>query len=245
MHGFTQTARSWPDSIVSGLADTGHEVVAVDAPGHGSASDVHLDLWDGARRLGVEGGRAAYVGYSMGGRLVLHLAILRPDLIERVVLVGATPGIADEAERAARRTSDEELANGLERDGVDVFLERWMANPLFATLPADAAGLDDRRSNTVAGLAASLRLMGTGVQEPLWDRLAARTMPALFVAGEADEKFAALAREMGRAWGGPAEVALVTGAGHACHLEQPRRFLDAIVTFLQGPTATPTANSAP
>ena len=123
--------------------------------------------------LGASCGPATYVGYSMGGRLCLHLALARPETVERLVLVSATAGIEDDDERATRRAADDALATSLERDGVDAFLDGWLAQPMFATL-ADP-GLDDRRRNVAAGLASSLRLAGTGTQQPLWDRLASLT----------------------------------------------------------------------
>ena len=243
VHGFTQTRRSW-DRLLPRLTE-GHEVVAVDAPSHGRSAGHRTDLVEGARLLGEAGGRAAYVGYSMGGRLALHLAVQQPELVERLVLVGATAGLDTEDERAARRAADEALAADLERGGLDAFLERWLANPLFATLPAEAAGVEDRRENTVDGLAASLRLTGTGTQRPLWGELPRLTMPVLFVVGEHDEKFTALARRMVYAWGGGGGVAVVAGAGHACHLEQPEAFLDVVLPFLHRTTASPAASSNP
>ena len=156
----------------------------------------------------------------MGGRLCLHLAVARPDLVERLVLVSATGGIDDAGERAARRAADEALAATIERDGVDAFLERWVAQPMFAALPDP--GLDDRRRNTAAGLASSLRLAGTGTQEPLWDRLPALTMPVLLVAGALDAKFVAAAERMA-ALLPHATLAVVADAGHTVHLEQPGR----------------------
>jgi 2-succinyl-6-hydroxy-2,4-cyclohexadiene-1-carboxylate synthase len=183
----------------------------------------------------------------MGGRLTLHLALERPALVERVVLVGATGGLDREEERAARRQADDALAADLERDGLDAFLERWLANPLFATLPRDAAALEDRKENTVEGLADSLRRTGTGTQRPLWDDLARLGMPALLVAGERDEKFTALAHRLADGWGGPARVVVIEDAGHACHLEQPDAFLDAVEPFLdEGQrTDSPAASSSP
>jgi 2-succinyl-6-hydroxy-2,4-cyclohexadiene-1-carboxylate synthase len=230
VHGFTQTHRSW-DVVIGALAPR-HEVVALDAPGHGELADVGLDLWQGARLVAQQGGRAAYVGYSMGGRLCLHVALAHPDFVEALVLVGATAGIRDEGERARRRRDDEERAARIERDGVDAFLREWLAQPLFASLPHEARGLDDRRTNTAAGLAASLRLAGTGAQQPLWNRLAELDMPVLLVAGERDERFTALAHEMEHEIGGNARVALVAGAGHAAHLERPDAFVAVMETFL-------------
>ena len=243
VHGFTQTRRSW-ERLLPRLAAE-HEVLAVDAPAHGRSAAHRTDLVEGARMLGETGGRAAYVGYSMGGRLALHLAVERPELVERLVLVGATAGLDTEDERAQRRAADEALAADLERDGLDAFLNRWLANPLFATLPTDAAGVEDRLENTVDGLAASLRLTGTGTQRPLWDDLPRLTMPVLFVVGELDAKFTAIAHRMRERWGGDATVEVIPGAGHACHLERPDQFLDVVVPFLHRTTASPTASTNP
>jgi 2-succinyl-6-hydroxy-2,4-cyclohexadiene-1-carboxylate synthase len=182
--------------------------------------------------LGDVGGQAVYVGYSMGGRLALHLALARPDLVDGLVLLGATAGIEVEQARAARRAADEALASDVEQDGVDAFLERWLAQPLFASLPPEAADRDDRRRNTAAGLAASLRLAGTGTQEPLWDRLATLTMPVLVLAGERDERFAGLGRRMAGTIGANASFAVVPGAGHAAHLEDPEAFLHVLRRWL-------------
>jgi 2-succinyl-6-hydroxy-2,4-cyclohexadiene-1-carboxylate synthase len=229
-HGLTQTGRSWRH-VATVLAGR-HEVVLVDLPGHGRSGAVRAGVEDGARLLGEAGGRAVYVGYSMGGRHVLRLACDRPALVIGMVLLGATAGLADPAERAARRAGDEALATGLERDGVDAFLERWLAQPLFAGLPDDPAEREERRRNTVAGLAASLRLAGTGTQEPLWDRLGECEVPALVLAGELDAKFTHLGRRLADALGGPTRFATVPGAGHAAHLERPAAVTHLITTWL-------------
>ena len=228
VHGFTQTRRSW-DPLVERLAGR-FEVVAVDAPGHGAASAVAADVPGAAALLAATGGPAAYVGYSMGGRICLRAALDHPDVVRRLVLVSATAGIDDDGERAARRDADERLASEIERDGVDSFVERWLARPLFATLPAEAAGIDDRRRNTAPGLASSLRRAGTGTQQPLWDRLGELRMPVLIVAGELDSKFAVLAARLHAAIPG-STLTVVPGAGHTVHLERPDAFVDALTRF--------------
>src|SRR5262245_20270453 len=176
VHGFTQNRKCW-GSILPRLGRD-HDVTAVDAPGHGNASDVRADLWQTADRLAAEG-PATYIGYSMGARMALHAALAHPDVVDRLVLVSGTAGIEDEHERAARVERDEALAQSLERDGLDAFLVRWLEQPLFATLSASAHDDEARRENTVAGLASSLRLTGTGTQDPLWDRLRDLTIPTL------------------------------------------------------------------
>ncbi len=242
VHGFTQTARSW-DRIAQDLIGE-HEVVAVDAPGHGSAGALALDLIDGAIYLGDVGGVATYIGYSMGGRLCLHLALARPDLVRALVLVGATGGIDDQAERNARLAADNDLAGRLEREGIDAFLDRWMAQPMFANVPDDR---HDRARNTMSGLASSLRLAGTGTQVPLWDRLRRLSMPVLVLSGEHDVKFTALAHRLADSIGENATVEIIGGAGHAAHLEQPEAFLAVVRHWLdsQPPSASPAENSAP
>lgn len=231
VHGFTQTSQSW-QPITDELARD-HRVVTVDAPGHGRSAEVHVDLEDGARLLGQAGGVASYIGYSMGGRLCLHLALREPSLVRALVLLGATAGLDDATERVARRDADEALARGLEADGLDAFLERWLAQPLFAHLSSAATGLEARRQNTVAGLASSLRLAGTGTQDPpLWDRLAELAMPVLVVAGEHDLKFRTIGDRLTASIGSNARMETIAGAGHAAHIEKPGPFLDIVRPFL-------------
>lgn len=230
LHGFTQTRRSWLP--IARRLDVDHEFTLVDAPGHGGSSAVRADLWEGAALLGDVGGHAGYVGYSMGARVCLHLALQRPDLMASLVLIGCHPGIVDDATRGSRHGDDEALAQRLEREGVSAFIGWWLDQPLFSTLDAVAAGRDDRLTNTAGGLASSLRLAGTGSQQPLWDRLPGLAMPVLLVAGEHDAKFATLARQAAAAIGDNAAVALIPGAGHACHLERPDAFCAVLAEFL-------------
>jgi 2-succinyl-6-hydroxy-2,4-cyclohexadiene-1-carboxylate synthase len=154
------------------------------------------------------------------------------------VLLGASPGIADPAARAERLAADEALATSVEDDGVAAFLDRWLAGPLFATLPPERAGLPERLANTAEGLASALRLLGAGAQAPLWDRLAGLRCPTLLVAGAHDAKFAALAAEMAAAIGPTARLALVPGAGHAVHLERPAVVAKLLDGFLAAHLAT-------
>ena len=170
----------------------------------------------------------------MGGRLCLRLALDHPELVERLVLVSASPGIEDASERAARRASDEELARDVERSGVEPFLRDWIAQPLFATLPPDAAGVAERAAgHTAAELAATLRMLGSGTQEPLWHRLGSLRMPLALVTGRADAKFELINDEMERTCTGVSSLARVRlEGGHALPLEQPRALAAFIVEWL-------------
>jgi 2-succinyl-6-hydroxy-2,4-cyclohexadiene-1-carboxylate synthase len=221
VHGFTQNRMCW-GSILPALGRD-HDVIAVDAPGHGQASDVRADLWQTSDLLATNG-RATFVGYSMGARMALHVALSHPDLVDGLALVSGTAGIEDPTERAARVERDEALARSLERDGLDAFLARWLEQPLFATLPPSARDDGARRANTVDGLASSLRLAGTGTQDPLWDRLDELTMPVLVVSGGLDERFTIAAHRMSDAIGANATLRVIADAGHACHREREPEF---------------------
>jgi 2-succinyl-6-hydroxy-2,4-cyclohexadiene-1-carboxylate synthase len=231
VHGFTQTRRCW-GTVADELA-LDHELVLVDAPGHGRSAAVSADLRDGARCIADEGGGATYLGYSMGARFALHVALGRPQLVRGLVLLSGTAGIEDDAERAARRDQDRRTAARLRSEGLEVFLDGWLRQPLFAGLPADRSFHAERLENTVAGLAGSLEQAGTGAQTPSWHELEDLTMPVLVLAGEDDEKFSALADRMAGAIGANATLALIAGAGHAAHLEQPARFLAAVQPWLR------------
>lgn len=232
-HGFTQTGRSWGrvvDALGSSFSDL--HAIAPDLPGHGDSAELHCDLWQCADALVSVGDRASYVGYSMGGRVALHTALLHPDKVERLVLIGATAGIDDEAERTARRTSDNELADHIIRRSVPAFIDEWLAKPLFAGLSDEAAMRDDRLRNTASGLASSLRRAGTGTQEPLWGRLGEIRCPTLVLVGERDAKFTELGERLVDELP-EARLVLVPGSGHSVHLEQPDATAAVIADFLR------------
>ena len=229
VHGFTQSGRAW-GSVGDRMA--GHyRLLALDAPGHGRSARVVAGLPDGSDLMAAAvrpGGPATWLGYSMGGRYALHVALRHPDVVERLILVSATAGIDDPDERAARRASDEALAERVESEGLEPFLRWWLAQPLFATLPAEASEMESRLGGTASGLATSLRMAGTGTQEPLWDQLHRISVPVLVIAGGLDTRYRALAERLGRAVGPGATVHIIEGAGHACHLEKPDEFVRVV-----------------
>jgi 2-succinyl-6-hydroxy-2,4-cyclohexadiene-1-carboxylate synthase len=242
LHGFTGRAATWARHLpeLSGRATT----IAVDLIGHGASdapadparytmSHCIADLLAVLDRLEI--GRAAVLGYSMGARVALHLARAAPERVVGLVLESGSPGLAGESERSARRARDEELAATIERDGVRAFVARWEQLPLFAsqsTLPAEvrSALRRQRLRNNAQGLAHSLRGMGTGAQASLWSRLGEIDAPALLIVGALDEKFCRIGRAMAGAMP-RARLAVVPGAGHAVHLEQPDEFNRLVVGF--------------
>ncbi len=217
-HGFTQNGACW-GRLAEMLAES-YEVVLVDLPGHGRSEHDDADLWQAAELLAEVGGEATYVGYSMGGRVAIHLALARPELMSGLVLIGATAGIESHSGRAERVAADNALAVRLTSIGLESFLDEWLAKPLFAGLDGEGAAREQRLMNRTEGLAASLRHCGSGTQDPLWDRLGEIECPTLVVAGEADLKFSELGQRLASSIGTNAEFSTIPGT-HPVHLEQP------------------------
>jgi 2-succinyl-6-hydroxy-2,4-cyclohexadiene-1-carboxylate synthase len=240
LHGFTQTGRLW--GRFGDLLAATHTLVAVDLPGHGDSGSVRADLPTTANLVAeavrTQIGRepCALLGYSLGARVALHVALAADLPLSHIVFIGVTAGIEDAGVREQRRRSDGELADGLEASGdVEGFVDAWLRGPLFERLESQgAAQRAERLRNSAAGLASSLRLCGTGTQEPLWDRLGDLASPVLALAGSDDNRFAAHALRAVRLV--PSGVAsLVPGGGHAVHLAQPeqtdrivRHWLDSV-----------------
>jgi len=227
-HGFTQTSNSWKP-IAEELAASGYESVVVDLPGHGATTDGNVDLRETAAMLTEMCGTAVYVGYSLGGRLCLHAASMRPESVQGLALIGASPGIGDSNERAIRRAADDRMADHIVDVGVEAFLEEWLSRPLFDGLTFDVQGRADRLNNTAEGLAASLHHAGAGAQESLWPHLDRLPMPVLAIAGELDQKFAAIGRQIADAVP-HARFVEVPASGHAAHLQSAQQ----VTAILQG-----------
>lgn len=243
LHGFTGSAENWMLHIPH-LA-TRFRVIVPDLPGHGASdspailrpyqfSAVEYDLRHLLNQLA--GWPVRILGYSMGGRLALYLALMWQRDLKALVLESASPGLATSEERQARRVSDEALARRIEQLGITAFVDEWEQLPLWqsqARLPvATRQALRQLRlRNSADGLAYSLRGMGTGAQPALWRSLSYLNRPALLIAGQEDAKFLAIAQQM--QVGLPhASLAVVPQAGHATHLEQPEIFVKQVLGFL-------------
>jgi 2-succinyl-6-hydroxy-2,4-cyclohexadiene-1-carboxylate synthase len=204
------------------------------------AADLEM-LWD---HLGIV--RTHLVGYSMGGRLALHVAATRPERILSLLTIGAHGGLEEEA-REGRRRGDEALAQRIEKDGLEAFVNYWSSLPLFAGLerrgPSFTAQVRaERMNNHVAGLAESLRGMGAGAMRPVWDELAQVTCQCTFVAGQLDHGYVASARRL--AGSVPkGRVVVVQRAGHTVHQERPDAFARLLLAHLEA--ATPKSEASP
>lgn len=243
LHGFAGSSASW-SPVIRDLAGL-RRVIAIDIIGHGASSapddpshyvfkQALHDLAEVTAQLEI--GRAAWLGYSMGGRLALGTAVDHPERVSSLILESATAGVQHEKERFQRLEADQELATRIEDAGVEAFVQEWEQHPIWESqraLPAEVLQFQRqiRLRNRGIGLVNSLRGMGQGAQPSYWDRLDEIDAPVLMIAGALDRKFVGIAGQMGIRITG-AELSVVPDAGHAVHLEHPSEFLESVREFL-------------
>ncbi len=236
LHGFTGSSQNWRP-LLPGLA-VHYQVILVDILGHGRTASppnenrytidrVVADLMALVDQWGYS--EMGLLGYSMGGRLALATAVTHPHRISYLILESASPGLETMAERQARATQDRELADWIEAEGMQAFVNRWEQLPLWASQqqlsPEIRQRLHQQRlQNNPQGLANSLRGMGTGAQPSFWEQLPELKIPTLLLAGELDTKFVAINQQMAELLPN-AHLEIVPGAGHTVHLERPSAWL--------------------
>lgn len=243
LHGFTGSSKTWEPFLREWASS--FTTVTIDFLGHG-LSDIPpdyrrytmeqtvSDLFQIMEQLEIE--KAHLLGYSMGGRVAIALASSHPDKIERLILESTSPGLETEGERSLRRKQDEALAMEIEEKGIVHFVEKWENLPLFATqkkLPQHVRKKvrQERLAQSPQGLANSLRGLGTGNQPSYWPKLKYFPFPVLILAGEKDEKYCQIGRQMAQQIP-QATLKIVPDAGHTIHLEKPRFFAKVIVDYL-------------
>lgn len=238
LHGFAGTGAMW-DGVRAALP-AALDVRTPDLRGHGTRSAARPVSFAACTRDVLDEAPPRFVlgGYSLGGRLALHVALAAPERVSALVLIATTAGLDTDAERAARRRADTALALRLQRDGLAAFAVEWTTQPLFAEDPpyARAAQRTDIARSTADGLAAALRGIGTGEMVPLWDRLVELTMPVHVVAGERDAKFRALGERLAATLP-DAALTVVPGAGHGLPREVPAAVAGVMSTAIAAPGA--------
>lgn len=243
LHGFTGNMRTWNQQI--GSLKQNFQVITMDLVGHGS-SDVPLDparyrtemcirdVMAVMDQLGID--KFHLLGYSLGGRVALSVATAHPGRISSLTIESATPGLINPVERKERILSDEALAELIESEGVEAFVNRWEKLDIFRTQrflpkPVQEELREQRLRNSARGLINSLRALGSGIMPPVWDKLDRLTMPVLLIAGELDKKYLSIANEMASKIKG-ARIAVVPISGHTVHLERPVEFSSLVLSFL-------------
>ena len=242
LHGFLGSGSDWLP--FARKLDGRFCSIIVDLPGHGEAGIPAESEAEGffmravealagdIRRLSAE--PCVLVGYSMGGRIGLALALRYPELFSKAVIVSSSPGLRSEEERAARRKSDEGIARKIERN-FEGFIEFWYDQPLFATLKSHALFREveaQRKQGSPQNLAQALRLLGTGNQPSFWDELPECRVPMLFCVGEKDAKYVEIGKQMAEICP-DSSLEFFAGCGHTLHIEEPERFVGSVEWFVE------------
>ncbi len=230
LHGFTGSLSTW--DMLSEHLSTHFTVYRLDLMGHGEtipASNQRMRLTQQVKDLeallATRSEPWIVLGYSMGGRIALMLSV-----VSEQIAVSTTPGIKTAVERKVRRASDRMLAERLEKDGLEAFIDHWETLGLFkpqALLKEQQRTRlrQERMSQTVEGLSASLRAQGTGSMPSLWSCLPKEID---WIVGEEDEKFRAIALRAAS----PVKIHVILDASHAPHIDQPQKFVTMVKNLL-------------
>jgi len=240
LHGFTGTLHTW-DTYINKWSET-HRVIAIDLPGHGKThTDVFPNMEEFVEELAeilnsLSVDRCTIIGYSMGGRTALSFAVRYPRRIHSLILESATPGLQSEEEREKRQQNDCQLAERIQEEGLEAFVNRWENTPLFASQKNVSREIrqavrKERLSQTVEGLKSSLQYMGTGVQQSNWNELQKLQFPVQLIVGELDQKFIRLNQKMQKQLLN-ASLKVVPETGHAIHVENRVEFDKLVKQFI-------------
>ena len=243
LHGFTGNVKTW-EPFLSQWGKS-YQFIMVDLIGHGKTDSptdsrryeiekVTTDLNELLNFLQIE--KVNLLGYSMGGRVALSFACQYPTMVNSLILESSSPGLKTEQERLNRIEQDYALANRIETEGLEAFVDYWENIPLFSSIKKLPTAVQDslrreRLTQQIEGLANSLRGMGTGKQPSYWGCLSNLDIPVLLVIGSNDLKFVRIANEMEQ---GLTDVTkrVIDDSGHMVHLEQQKLFAEIIVKWL-------------
>lgn len=243
LHGFM--GNSYEFNQATSLLINDFHCLKIDLPGHGKTQVLNDDCYTMAKtaeglinlldELKIK--QCFLVGYSMGGRLALYLTLHFPQYFYKVILESASPGLSTEEERLERVKRDEQIARKLERsfvkDDFKEFLNNWYSQPIFGNIknhPQFKSMIENRLQNNPIELAKSLRLMGTGVQPSLWEKLAENKVPLLLLMGEKDKKFVDINTKMAQV-DRLCELKIIENASHNIHLENTPVFVENMRDF--------------
>ncbi len=243
LHGFLGSKQDGL-AVAQGCADR-FCCYLFDLPGHGThaarsmASPLTLkglakELVDSLTALGHH--KFCVVGYSLGARLALTVALNHVGRIEALVLEGGSPGIELPCDRQQRLELDQARADRIRSDGLSAFIEQWYDAPLFASLKRNPQRLNQlkarRYQNDPEWMAKVIAELSPGRQPALWQALESLSIPCLLLAGELDEAYKNIVDKM-QSKLPQATTVIVPQAGHNTHREQPTQFTQALVNFLE------------
>ena len=244
LHGFTGSANDWKD--IAKMLDKGFNKIAIDLIGHGNSSsptDIKFYKIDSIidqieeiiQRTGLK--EVILCGYSMGGRIALNFALFKSNLVKGLILESSSAGIKNKKERETRKNDDDELASYINNNPIEDFINKWLDQEIFGTIRRFSNEKiklikEEKMKNSRTGLANSLRGFGTGVMPYLGTELIKLKKPTLLISGGLDEKFTQINKSLRKLFPS-AKHKIISTAGHNIHLEEPKKFAEAVNSFLK------------
>lgn len=243
IHGFTGSANDWKDVAVK--INKRFNKIALDLVGHGksgSPSSINYYTVDSIvnqiehvlNSLRLK--EIILCGYSMGGRIAMNFTIAKPEFIKGLILESASAGMKNVKERNERKTKDDELADFIEKNTLEDFAAQWLDQELFGTLRRFSNEKlkrmkEERAKNSKIGLANSLRGFGTGTMPYVGSEFIKLKIPVYLITGGLDDKFTRINQNLKKVMRS-AKHKIISTAGHNTHLEEPKKFIEAVNSFL-------------
>jgi 2-succinyl-6-hydroxy-2,4-cyclohexadiene-1-carboxylate synthase len=243
LHGFMGSTNDWANVVQK--IDKRFNKIAIDLIGHGkSSSPSSVNYYTAESLVNQIDEVINYLrlketilcGYSMGGRVALNFTLAKPDLVKGLILESASAGFKIGKERDGRKKSDEDLATYIENNSIEDFVTSWLDQELFGTLRRFSNEKlkrmkEERAKNSKTGLANCLRGFGTGVMPYLGSELAKLKIPVFLITGGLDDKFTQINLNLKKSFPS-AKHKIISTAGHNTHLEEPKKFIEAVNSFL-------------
>ena len=178
--------------------------------------------------------RTILVGYSMGARLALGVALEAPEKFDGLVFVSGNPGIRDDRERTKRFEFDKRIAERIETECLEEFLQHWYDFPVFGATPKGIreAEIERKKKQDWRLWPEIIRCNSIAQQPNYWTRLEELSMPLLAVAGQDDEKYAQIALQMVEL-ASEASSHILPSCGHIVHREHPDAFGALLLKFIE------------
>lgn len=241
LHGFLGSGEDWKQ--YADRLQNDYTCFMPDLPGHGATPAPHgvtgtfEAIGDSLAELAgkIHPAPLHLVGYSMGGRLALYLALHYPEQFRSTVIISSSPGLKNPEEKALRCESDKRIARRITTN-FDSFLDSWYGLQLFTTLkkhPLFSEVFERRKANDPQALAAALKQLSTGSQPSLWEKLSENSLHTGFFVGEKDRKYVEIGRQMVNLCPN-SELFIFPGCGHTLHIENRQLFLERLTGFLAG-----------
>ncbi|KAI7754357.1 hypothetical protein M8C21_006045 [Ambrosia artemisiifolia] len=256
LHGFLGTSEDWIPIMKAMSASS--RCIAFDLPGHGgSKMHTNNDMDQGANlSMKVVAGilhklllilttsKVTVVGYSMGARIALYIALRCNYMVKGAVLISGSPGLDNEVKRKVRSVKDDFLACAIISYGLDLFIETWYSGELWRSLRShpqfNQIVASRMKHNDVQALAKALSDLSTGRQPSLWDDLKHNKSPLLLIVGDRDEKFKKIGHSMCLKLEEGKDDSVkhlhtlvkIPDSGHAVHIENPLHVINSISEFV-------------